>query len=115
MKHAANWSSTFVARSAARSLEDDLDETLTLRRLGVAEALGTSFKTTNLIESVMARVEAKTRRVARWRTSDQKLRWCAATALQIEHQFRKVKGYNKLALLKQALRYRLHLYAAAAA
>ena len=34
--------------------------------------------TTNLIESVMARLEAKTRRVTRWRTSDQKWRWCAS-------------------------------------
>ena len=64
--------------SAARSLEEGLDETLTLPRLGVAEALGTSFKTTNLIASVMAHVDAKTRRVDRWRTSDLKLRWCAA-------------------------------------
>ena len=58
--------------SAARSLEEGLEETLTLHRLEVFVELGTSFKTTNLIESVMARVEAKTQRVGRWRTSDQK-------------------------------------------
>ena len=106
---------TPINASAARSLEEGLDETLTLPRLGVAEALGTSSKTTNLIESVMARVDARTRRVARWRTSDQKLRWCAATALQIEHQFRNVKGYKKLGLLQQALKHRLHPHASAAA
>ena len=83
--------------------------------MGVAAEFGTSFKTTNLIESVMARVDAKTRRVARWRTSDQKLRWCAAIALQIEQQFRKVKGYKKLGLLQQALTRKLHLQPAAAA
>jgi len=71
-------------RRQARSLEEGLEETLTLHRLGVVAELGTSFKTTNLIESVMARVEAKTPRVDRWRTSDQKLRWCAATLMQIE-------------------------------
>jgi len=101
--------------SAARSLEEGLEETLTLHRLGVAVELGTSFRTTNLIESVMARVEAKTRRVDRWRTSDQKLRWCAATALQVEKQFRKVKGYKKLALLQQALKNKLHLQSSPAA
>ena len=79
----------------------------------MAEALGTSLKTTTLIESVMARVEAKTRRVDRWRTSDQKLRWCAATAFKIEQQFRKVKGYKKLALLKHGLKHRLQVHAAA--
>lgn len=46
--------------------------------------LGTSLKTTNLIESLMARVEDKTCRVDRWRTSDQKLRWCAAAVLAVE-------------------------------
>ena len=52
----------------------------------------------------MARVEAKTRRVDRWRTSDQKLRWCASTLLHIEQGFRLVKGCRKLSLLQQALK-----------
>ena len=73
-----------VNHSAARSLEEGLDETLTLHRLNVFAELGTSFKTTNLLESVMARVEAKTARVDRWRTSDQKLRWCASALLAVE-------------------------------
>lgn len=106
---------TTINESAARSLEEGLEETLTLHRLGVVAELGTSFKTTNLIESVMARVEAKTRRVDRWRTSDQKLRWCAATLMQVEQQFRKVKGCKKLGLLQQALKRKLHLVSSTAA
>ena len=106
---------TPINESAARSLEEGLDETLTLHRLGVFATLGTSFKTTNLIESVMARVEAKTRRVARWRTSDQKLRWCAATLLQIEHRFRRVKGYKHLGLLQHALAPKITVSSPAAA
>lgn len=51
----------------------------------------------------MARVEAKTCRVDRWKTSDQKLRWCAATLLMVEKQFRRVRGCEKLHLLQQAL------------
>ena len=89
--------------SAARSLEEGLEDTLTLHRLDVFAELGTSFKTTNLIESVMARVDAKTRRVGRWRTSDQKQRWCAATLLHIEKNFRRVKGCKHLPLLQRAL------------
>ncbi|MEX2182421.1 MAG: IS256 family transposase [Gemmatimonadaceae bacterium] len=89
--------------SAAASLAEGLEETLTLHRLGVFPALGVSFKTTNLIESVMARLEAKTRRVTRWRTSDQKLRWCASALWATERQFRRVKGHRQLPLLKQAL------------
>ena len=100
--------------SAARSLEEGLEETLTLHRLNVYPELGTSFKTTNLIESVMARVDAKTRRVGRWRTSDQKQRWCAATLLQIEQQFRRVRAHQKLPLLQRALTGKLPLHIAAA-
>lgn len=66
-----------VNESAAASLTEGLEDTLTLHRLNVFPELGMSFKTTNLIESVIARLEARTHRVTRWRTSDQKLRWCA--------------------------------------
>jgi transposase-like protein len=94
---------TPINESAARSLEEGLEETLTLHRLGVFPELGISFKTTNLIESVMARVEDRTAKVDRWRTSDQKLRWCAAALGVMERQFRRVKGYTHLALLHRAL------------
>lgn len=90
--------------SAAASLDEGLDETLTLHRLGVFPQLGTSFKTTNLLESVNARVEARRRRVTRWRTSDQKQRWCAAALLAMESQFRRIKGHHHLPLLERALR-----------
>jgi transposase-like protein len=100
--------------SAARSLEEGLEETLTLHRLGVYAALGVSFKTTNLIESVMARVEAKTARVDRWRTSDQKLRWCASALLAAEAKFRRVKGCKHLPLLERALTLKMITTTAAA-
>jgi transposase-like protein len=89
--------------SAAASLSEGLEETLTLHRLGVFGDVGTSFKTTNLLESVMARVEEKTARVDHWRTSDQKLRWCASALWAVEAQFRRVKGYAKIPLLRKAL------------
>ena len=66
--------------------------------------LGTRFTTTNLIERVLARVEAKTHRVGRWRMSDQQQRWCAATLIHSETNFRRVKGYTHLALLHATLR-----------
>jgi putative transposase len=94
---------TPINESAARSLEEGLEETLTLHQLGVFPELGISFKTTNLIESVMARVEERTVKVDRWRTSDQKLRWCAAALGVMERQFRRVKGYTHLPLLQRAL------------
>ena len=101
--------------SAARSLAEGLEETLTLHRLGVVTKLGLVFKTTNLIETVMARIDATTHRVHRWRTSDQKLRWCAAALLRAEPQFRRVKGYHHLPLLEHALATNLNVAATAAA
>ena len=103
-----------VNASAAASLAEGLEETLTLHRLGVFPELGVSFKTTNLIESVMARLEAKTRRVTRWRTSDQKLRWCAASLRTMEKQFRRVKHWRSLPLLMRALQPKLTPTTAAA-
>jgi transposase-like protein len=104
-----------VNESAAASLAEGLEDTLTLHRLNVFPELGVSFKTTNLIESVMARVEAKIHRVSRWRTSDQKLRWCASALWTMERQFRRVKNHRHLPLLKQALHGKLSLTTSAAA
>lgn len=84
-----------------------MEETLTLHRLGIFPELGASFRTTNLIESVMARLEEKTQRVDNWRTSEQKLRWCGAALLAVEKQFRRVKGCKHLHLLVAALKAKM--------
>jgi putative transposase len=92
-----------VNESAARSLAEGLEETLTLHRLGVAGELGRSFKTTNVLESVMAQVEQRTGKVDRWRTSDQKQRWLASALLDIEPRLRRIRGYRALPKLRDAL------------
>jgi transposase-like protein len=93
-----------VNLSAAKSLAEGLEETLTLHRLGLFAELGGSFKTTNPLESIMAQVEQRTAKVDHWRTSEQKQRWCAAALLLIEPRLRKVKGYRHLPRLAEALR-----------
>ena len=50
-------------QSAADSLAEGLDETLTLHRLGVYGMLGRSLKTTNCLESVNALVEERCAKV----------------------------------------------------
>jgi len=89
--------------SAARSLAEGLEETLTLHRLSVAAELGRTFKTTNALESVMAQVEQRTGKVDRWRTSDQKQRWLASALLDIEPRLRRIRGYRALAKLRDGL------------
>lgn len=87
--------------SAAASLAEGLEETLTLHRLDLFRELGVSFKTTNMLESIMAQVEQRTAKVDHWRTSDQKQRWCAAALLVIEPRLREVKGHRRVSVLSQ--------------
>jgi transposase-like protein len=92
-----------VNASAVASLEEGMEETLTLHRLGVFPALGISLKTTNCLESVMAQVGERTDPVDRWRNSDQKQRWVASALLDIEPRLRRIQGYRHLPTLRAAL------------
>ena len=89
--------------SAVTSLDEGLEETLTLHRLGLFEALGRSLKTTNCLESIMAQVGQRTDKIDHWRTSDQKQRWVATALLDLEPGLRRIKGYRHLPLLRAAL------------
>lgn len=90
--------------SAMKSLEEGLEETLTLHRLGLFRELGISLKTTNLIESINAGLGQKTDKVDYWKNSDQKQRWVASALLDQEKRLRKIKGYQHLPRLKEALK-----------
>jgi putative transposase len=59
-------------QSAVRSLEEGMEETLTLHRLGMFLKLSISFKTTNCIENIMRQVGIYTDRVSYWKNSDQR-------------------------------------------
>ena len=98
--------------SAAASLEEGLEETLTWHRLGVFELLGLSFKTTNCIESVMSGVEACGGKVDYWKNSSQKQRWLATALLDIEPRLRRVKGYKYLFLLREKIQEELGIKSA---
>ena len=93
--------------SAANSLEEGMEETLTIHKLGLYVELGRSFTTTNCIESVMAQIEQYTARVDRWRNGAQIQRWVGASLLEIEPRLSKVKGFNYLKDLKVAIGKRL--------
>lgn len=94
-------------QSAAASLEEGLEETLTLHRLGLFDKLGVSFKTTNVIESIQARLGQYTDKVDYWRNSDQKQRWVAAALCDLEPRLRKVKGIKYLPELRWAIQREL--------
>jgi len=96
-------------QSAARSLAEGLEETLTLHRLEVFALLGLSFKTTNCLESINALVEERCAKVDRWTNSHQRQRWLATALLDIEPRLRRVKGYRHLPKLREALQRALQL------
>ncbi len=92
-----------VNLSAAESLAEGLEDTLTLHRLGLFPQLGVSLKTTNCIESLLAQVGQRTDKVDRWVNSEQKQRWVATALLDIEPRLRRIRGYRFLPQLRVAL------------
>ena len=96
-------------QSAAGSLAEGLDETLTLHRLGVYGVLGRSLKTTNGLESINALIEERCAKVDHWQNSSQRHRWLATALLDIEPRLRKVMGYRHLPSLRGALKRELKI------
>ena len=96
-------------QSAAGSLAEGMEETLTLHRLGVYSVLGRSLKTTNCIESVNALVEERCAKIDHWTTSNQRQRWLATALLDIEPRLRKIQGYRHLPKLRVSLRCHLKI------
>ena len=68
--------------SAATSVREGLDETLTVLGVGLSERLQRSLATTNAIESLLSRTRHVQRQVKRWRGGTMVLRWVAAGVLE---------------------------------
>ncbi len=97
--------------SAARSLAEGLDETLTLHRLGIPDVLRKSLRSTNFAESAISGVRQRTRNVKRWPDEGRRSpkahqveRWIGAGVLESEKNFRRIKGYAAMKILVDALR-----------
>jgi transposase-like protein len=89
--------------SAAGSLREGLDETLTVLRLGVPPTLARTLRSTNCIESMISVCREHAGNVKRWRDGQMALRWCAAGMVEAGKQFRRVNGHLHLPTLRAAL------------
>ena len=89
--------------SAATSVREGLDETLTVLGLGLSERLQRSLATTNAIESLLSRTRHVQRPVKRWRGGTLVLRWVAAGVLEAAKGFRRVQGCQDMPALVAAL------------
>jgi putative transposase len=89
--------------SAAASLKEGLEETLTVHKLGVSGLLRKTLSTTNPIESCFSVTRTVTGRVKKWNGGDMVQRWAVAALLRAEKKFKRVKGYREIPKLITAL------------
>ena len=89
--------------SAARSLGEGMEETLTVHRLHLPMQLRKTLASTNVIESAFAIVERVCKNVKRWHGSDQRERWVGSGLLVAEKQFRRVQGHKQIPALIRKL------------
>ena len=89
--------------SAAASLREGLEETVTVQRLGASERLRRTLASTNPCESMIEIVRKTQGKVKRWKGGDMRMRWTAAGMLEAERQFRRIIGYRDLADLAVAV------------
>jgi len=88
--------------SAARSLGEGMEETLTVHRLHVPLQLRKTLASTNVIESAFSIVEQVCKNVKRWHDGDQRERWVGSGLLVAEKQFRRIIGHKQIpALLRE--------------
>jgi transposase-like protein len=92
-----------ISESAARSLEEGLEETLTMHRLQLPTSLRKHLSSTNSIESAYSRARKIMRNVKRWTSSRQKNRWIATALTKAEKGFHRLSGYADMPLLTVAL------------
>lgn len=93
-----------INRQAARSLEEGLEETLTLQRLGLYEHFERSFTTTNCLESLNSHLDKYIGRVKRWQNSEQRYRWVVCALLKATQSMKRVANYKRLHLMQEKIK-----------
>jgi transposase-like protein len=100
----ASWLEANGEDSAAASLREGLDETLTVMRLNLPSSLRRTMATTNAIENLNGSLRRIARNVKRWRDEAMIRRWVALGIAEAQRGFRRVKGYRDIPSLLTALR-----------
>jgi len=89
---------------AYNSLQEGMDETLTLQKIHVNEKFARSFGSTNIIESLNSMIGKYTRNVKRWTNSEQRYRWVISAVIEAEQRMSKIINAAKLNELKKAIK-----------
>ncbi len=88
---------------AAASVQEGLDETLTLQRLGISGTLYKKLRSTNAIENLNSGIATYSKNVKRWQGGSMVVRWVSAAIVEAEEKFRRVQGWHDIAKLVTAL------------
>ena len=89
--------------SAARSLREGLDDTLTVIDLGLTGWLLKAFRSTNAIENLNSTLQRVARNVKRWRGGQMAQRWAVTSLIEAHKRFKRIKGYREMPALLTAL------------
>jgi putative transposase len=89
--------------SAAGSLAEGMEETLTVTELRLIPKLRNSLSSTNCIESGFSIVDRICQQVKRWQGSDHRLRWVGSALVFAESRWNRIHGYRHLPTLVNAL------------
>ena len=90
--------------SAAASLREGLDETLTVMRFHLPAALVRTLSSTNPIENIQGGIRRVCRRVTTWNGGSMILRWVGAALVEHARGFRRLRGHAGMPKLVAALR-----------
>jgi len=89
--------------SAAASIREGLEETLTVHRLKLPGLLRGTLASTNAMESANSVCVGILNRVSHFRDGKMTLRHAAAGFIEAERSFRRIKGYKQIPLLVHTL------------
>lgn len=90
--------------SAAGSIEEGLEETLTVMAMKLPKNLERVLSTTNAIENLMGSLRNLSHRVKRWRDGTMIVRWTATAVREAATKFRRIAGYQSMPRLVRVLR-----------
>lgn len=90
--------------SAAASLREGLDETLTVMDFKLPAVLARSLSTTNPIENIQSGIRRVCHRVTRWRGGTMVLRWVGTALAEHSRGFRRMRGHAGMPRLMHVLR-----------
>ena len=93
-----------INQSAAASLKEGLEETLTLHKLNMSSLFNRSLGTTNCIENINSQMAKYIRNVKHWSNSSQRQRWVAVALLESENNLNKIHNFKHLNNLEEAIK-----------